>query len=229
MTYKHTAAVAVAAAFIALPAFAQTAAAPAAAPRPGTVPTSPGPVIPGVCVLDEQRVIVTSTAGRAYNARMTALGQQVEAELRPQRTSIETDANAFNAAQATLTPEVRQQRGQALQTRAAAYETLARTRQAELGATQERQLRRIAAEMQPVVAQVYVQRGCGLLVDKSSVVYSNPAMEVSDAVIAGLNTRLPTLTFERERAPATPAAGARPAGGAAAPATRPATTPPTRR
>jgi outer membrane protein len=204
---------------VAGPAFAQTAPAQTAAPA-AVRPTNPGPVIPGVCVLDEQRAIVTSAAGRAYNTRMTALTQQVEAELRPQRTTIETEANTLNGQLATLTPEVRQQRTQALQTRANTYETLARTRQAELQATQERQLRRIATEMQPVVAQVYVQRTCGLLIDKSGVAYSNPAMEVTDAVIAGLNTRLPTLTFERERAPAQT--------GAATPA-RPATTPPTRR
>lgn len=211
-------------ALAALPAAAQQAAAPVA-PRPGAVPTSPGPAIAGVCVLDEQRAVLQSSAGRAYAARMQQLGQVVDAELRPQRTIIETEANTLNTQQASLTPEVRQQRAQALQTRANGYQQLAQTRQAELGATQEKQLRRIAAEMQPVVSQVYVQRTCGLLIDKAGVVYNNPVMEITDAVIAGLNARLPTLTFDRERAPA----AAAPAVGAAARPATPATPAPTRR
>jgi outer membrane protein len=193
---------ALAAALFAVPAFAQTApAAGAAAARP----SNPGPVIPGVCVLDEQRAVVTSAAGRAFNTRMQQLSQQVEAELRPQQTSLQTELTTYQSQQATLQPAQRQQREQALQTRANAFQTLASTRQRELQLTQETQLRRIATEMQPVVNQVYVQRGCGLMLDSQSTVYANPAMNVTDAVIAGLNTRLPTLTFNRSTAPAAPA------------------------
>ena len=222
MTYVSRAALAALATALALPAAAQQAAAPAPAR-----PSNPGPAIAGVCVFDEHRALLTSAAGKAYTARMQQLGQAVDAELRPQRTTLETEANAFNSQQASLTADVRTQRAQALQTRVNAYQTLVQTRQAELAETERTQIRRIATEMQPVIAQVYVQRGCGLMLDRGSVVYANPAMEVTDAVVTGLNSRLPTLTFERSRAPA---AAAAPASGAAArPATPAPATPAPRR
>jgi outer membrane protein len=154
--------------------------------------------------MDEQGVIARSNAGQAYVRRLRELGQQVETELRPQQTALQTEVTALER----LPADQRATRQQALQTRANTFQTLASTRQRELQATQEQQLRRIASEMQPVVAQVYAQRGCGLMLDASAVVYANPAMNVTDAVLAGLNTRLPTLTFNRASAPAAPAATA---------------------
>ena len=186
----------------AAPVFAQTAARPAqpaaAAAQAGSRPTNPGPAIAGVCILDEQRALLTSSAGRAFTARMQQLTQAVQSELTPQQTAIEAEVRRINA----LPEAQRAQPGQAVQTRAAAFQRLATTREAELQATQRRQLQRISTELQPVVSQVYVQRNCGLLLDGSAVAYANPAMNITDAVIAGLNTRLPTLTFQRETAPA---------------------------
>ena len=197
-------------------ATAQTAqpAAPAAA---AARPSNPGPVIAGVCVLDDERAIAQSSAGRAYSARMQTLTQQVQAELRPIQTQLQTDLNTYQTQRATLPQDQQRTRDQALQTRAENLERTAGTRQRELQATQERQINRIITEMQPIVSQIYVQRGCGIMLDRGAVVFSNPAMEVTDAVIQQLNARLPTLTFERERMPA---AAAPAAAAPAAPATR---------
>lgn len=193
-------------ALIATTAAAQTtparpaAAAPAAA-RPA-VPTNPGPVIAGMCILNGPGVISDSAAGRAANARLQTLTQQVQAELQAQQAPLTTEANAIRA----LPEAQRAARIQALQPRAQAFETLANTRQRELQATQASAVQRIETELQTVVSQIYVQRGCGIMLDRSAVTYANPAMDVSQAAIAALNTRLPTITFNRTVLPATPAA-----------------------
>ena len=188
---------------------AQPAAQPPAQGAQATArPSNPGPVIPGVCVLDEQRAIAQSAAGRAYSARMQQLTQQAQAELRPQETSLQNDVNAFQNQRATLPQDQQQSRAQALNTRMENLNRTAEARRRELAATQERQLGRIVNEMQPIVSQVYVARGCGIMLARGGVVYSNPAMEVTDQVIQQLNARMPTITFERERLPATPAPAA---------------------
>ena len=166
-----------------------------------------------MCILDEQRAILGSAAGRAFATRMQQLTQQVEAELNPQQQSIEAEARRIGG----LPEAQRQAPAQALQPRLTAFQNLARQREAELQATQNRQVQRITTELRPVINQVYVARNCGLLMDSRGVVYSNPAMNITDQVITGLNGRLPTLTFNRETiTPQPAAAAARPA--AAAPA-----------
>jgi outer membrane protein len=44
------------------------------------------------------------------------------------------------------------------------------------------------------------------MLDRVGVIYSNPAIDVTQAAVQALNTRLPTLTFERVRLPAQQAA-----------------------
>lgn len=195
------------AALLSTQAAAQTTPArPAATPAArAAVPTSPGPVIAGVCILNGPGAIADSAAGRAANTRLQTLTQQVQAELQAQQAPLTTEANAIRA----LPEAQRAPRIQALQPRAQAFETLAATRQEELRRTQQRAVQRIEAELQTAVSQIYVQRGCGLMLDRSAITYANPAMDVTAAAITALNTRLPTITFERERLPAAAAPAAR--------------------
>lgn len=182
---------------------ARPAATPAGArPAAAAAPSNPGPVIAGVCVLDGAAAIGNSAAGRAANTRLQTLTQQVQAELQAQRTPLTTEATAINA----LPEAQRAARSQALQPRVQAFQTLANTREQELRLTQSQAVQRIENELQAVVSQIYVQRGCGLMLDRAAVVYTNPAIDVTPAAIAALNTRLPTITFNRSTLPATPAA-----------------------
>ncbi len=180
----------------------------------------PGPVIAGICIMDPDRVIATSAVGRSVNTRLQQLEQQVRAELQPQQTAIQTEATQLQQQQATLTPEVRQQRATALEQRFNALQQLGAQRSRELETTQNQQLQRIAEALRPVIDQVYGQRNCGLLVNRAAIVAANPAMDISDAVIQGLNARLPSLTFNRATVPAQGAAPAAQAPAAATPPRR---------
>lgn len=188
---------------------AATPAAPAAqagsAARPSTAPSNPGPVIAGVCILDGPGAIGGSAAGRAASTRLQQLTQQVQAELQGQQTPLETEANRINA----LPEAQRAAPSQALAPRVQAFRTLAGRREQELALTQRQALQQIETALQGVISQIYVQRGCGVMIDRGSVVYANPAMDVTQAAVAALNTRLPTITFNRATLPATPAPAAR--------------------
>lgn len=181
---------------------ARPAATPAGARPAANAPANPGPVIAGLCVLDGAAAISNSAAGRAANTRLQTLTQQVQAELQAQQTPLTTEANAINA----LPEAQRGARRQTLAPRVQAFQTLATTREQELRLTQQQALQRIENELQGVVSQIYVQRGCGLMLDRSAVVYTNPAIDVTPAAIAALNTRLPTITFNRATLPANAAA-----------------------
>jgi outer membrane protein len=54
------------------------------------------------------------------------------------------------------------------------------------------------------------------VVDASSLIAINPAMDITNDVVTALNGRMSTITFDRERI--TPPAGAAPAAAAPAPA-----------
>ena len=187
---------------------AQAQAPAAQAGRPLTL-TNPGPALPGVCIVNNNRVFVQSRVGRAYQARMQQLTQAVRAELSPEETAIQTEGRTLETQRTTLQPAQLQQRATALQTRFNNFQTRANQRARELEATEAKQIQRISNELQPVLNTVYGQRGCGLLLDGSSVVAANPAMDITPAVVAALDARISTITFERESLPQQAAAAAR--------------------
>lgn len=197
-------------------AFAQAAAAPAA-----PAPLQSGPAIAGVCYFSQERAVGTSAAGKYMVDRIKQLGAAVNAELTAEGTSLDTDVKAFNAQAASLTPDARNTRGQALQQRAEAFERKRAVRQQELELTLRKAQGRILTDINPLARAAYVQRNCSILLDGNSVMVGNPQMDLTDGVVAQLNTKLTTFPIERERIEQQAAAGARPAAAAPAPAKPP--------
>ena len=163
-------------------------------------PQNPGPAIPGVCVYFNQRLLATSTAGQAVQTRMEQLATEVQGELGPYATTIQTEITTLQQGGATADPDG--SRRTALQQRIQEAQTLEQTRQDELRYTLSEQRRLISAAVEPILVAVYQERGCGILIDRESVFILNPAMDITDVVIQRLNTSLPTLSFNRLPIPA---------------------------
>lgn len=170
--------------------------APVAAGSSG--PTLGGPAIAGVCLLSRPVVFATAKVGLAATARLQQLTEQAQAEVEAERKPIEADAKAFRADQAKLAPDARQSRAQALEQRLRVVQQMAALRAREIEATRDKATARIVATMQPLVAQAYQSRGCGLLIDRGSVLGGNMANDLTPAVIQALDARMSTISFERE-------------------------------
>lgn len=173
------------------PALAQTA-----------PPANHGPAIPGVCVFFNQQVLAQSTAGQAVQARMEQLQTEVQGELTPYVTTIQTEAQALQAGASTIPQTEQQSRRQALQQRVQEAQQLEQTRTEELRYTLNEQRRLIAVATDPIIVAVYQERGCGILLDRESVYVMNPSMDITPTVIERLNVSLPTLSFNRLAVPA---------------------------
>lgn len=161
-----------------------------------------GPAVAGVCLLSQQAVLANAKAGVAASARLKQLADQAQAEVDGERGPIQADAKALAAQKAGLKPAEFQQREQALGTRLTALQQKADQRSREIEATRVKALGRIATEAQPVIAAVYKARGCGLLIDRGTVLGGNMAGDLTAAVVQGLDAKLASLTFERETQPA---------------------------
>ncbi|MFS0709767.1 OmpH family outer membrane protein [Brevundimonas sp. 3P9-tot-E] len=189
---------------IALGAFALASLTASAALAQTQGPANPGPVIPGVCVYFNQRVLAQSTAGQAVQTRMEQLAQEVQGELQPYATAIQTEVQALQQGAATIPADQMNQRRQALQQRVQEAQQLEGTRENELRYTLAEQRRKISEAVEPLLVAVYQEKGCGIMIDRESVFILNPAMDVTDTVIQRLNAQLPTLSFNRMPVPAQP-------------------------
>jgi Skp family chaperone for outer membrane proteins len=198
-TAGMVAALAVASQALAQAAPPRAAAAPAAAPaQPAPPPIAYGPPIAGFCVLDGQRAAATSLAGKAMFARMKVIQDQVNADLNTQDKQLQADAQALQAQQAQLDQTTLESRAAALQVRKNGLQRLAQQRQAELEKTFQNAQVMLSQAMEPSVRAVFQTQHCSLLIDRAAgVIFANPAMDVTDQVVANLNTRVQTLNFDR--------------------------------
>lgn len=185
---------------IASPAFAQAPAQPGLGGTP----------VAGVCLLSREAIFTNAKIGIAASARLKQLSDEAQAEIDADRKPIDADVQAFQAEAAKLSVEQRKARERALEPRLRAVQIKAQQRSREIDATRAKALERISAETQPVIAQVYKARNCGLLIDRTSVLGGNMTNDLTAAVVQGLDARISTISFGRELLPEqTPAAGGR--------------------
>lgn len=180
----------------------------AAAPAPQSQPLG-GPVIAGVCLLSREAIFANAAVGRAASARLQELTQAAQAEIDQQRTPLETEARAIEGQPDNA--QTRQRRQQLAQ-RWQALQQTAEHNSREIEATRANAMNRIATETQPVIAQVYGQKNCGLLFDRNSALGGNFANDLTADVVRGLDARIQTITFERERLPQQQPAAVAPSG-----------------
>ncbi|MDP1961738.1 MAG: OmpH family outer membrane protein, partial [Reyranella sp.] len=117
------------------------------------------------------------------------------------------EAKAIDGARATLTADALEKRSADLQVRYNAFQRKQQLRQSEVQATERKAVTRILQELDPIAVNVYQARNCSILLG-DGVLLSNPAMDITDQVVQGLNAKIKTFTFNRERLDTPPAAPA---------------------
>lgn len=185
---------------LALGAFALATLAAGSAAAQAQQPANPGPVLPGVCVFHNERLLAQSTVGVSVQQGIQRLVTEVQGELQPYAATIQTEGQQLQQGGQAADPDGSRRR--ALQQRIQEAQQLEQTRQNELQYTQATQVQAIARATDPIIVAVYQERGCGILLDRSSVYIVNPAMDITDVVIQRLNTALPSLSFNRLEVPA---------------------------
>ena len=186
---------------------AAAAFAPLARAQTGAAAATPsGPAIPGLCFLSKDGLVATSTVGKFVESRLQQLGQQAEAELNAQGTSLQNDAKALDAQRASLSADQLNQRGAALEARQRDLERQIQVRRQEMAATEQKALSRVLQEASPIIQQVFRQRNCSVLLDANAALIAAQSMDLTPAVVEGLNAKITQFTFDREHIDANAAA-----------------------
>ncbi|MFZ0269947.1 OmpH family outer membrane protein [Caulobacter sp.] len=192
-------ATAVISAFVA-PSHAQAQVTPAA----GTVAApalSEGPVVPGVCMISREAIFANAKVGQSASARLKQLADAAETEVESDRKPLDAEIKAFQAEAPKLPEAQRRARELALSAKLQPVQAKAALRGREIEATRTKVMGRIADAAQPVIAQVFKQRACGLLLDRNTVLAGNMTNDLTPAVVQGLDAKISTIPFERETLP----------------------------
>jgi outer membrane protein len=158
-----------------------------------------------IVTVDTSRILRDCNACRAANAQIqgqiTAYQQRAQTlggPIQSEAQSIQAAATALDAQPAgaakTASQNALRQRAQALQTRQdAANQELQRTEQT-IQSTRQNVLRQVSERLEPIVTTAMNAHGANLALDKEATLTSAPALEITNEVLAALNTQLPSVS-----------------------------------
>lgn len=166
-----------------------------AAPSPALAQRAPAAV---VVVVDSDRIYrecnACRTAQQQLQSQVTALQNRqrtLAAELRPEGQAIQSALQALNGKQPDAALRTRAQTFQQRQEQA--QQELQRGEQ-NLQSIRANVIRQIDERMRPVINQVMTQRGANIAVDVNATLAHSQTVNVTDAVLAGLNAALPSVS-----------------------------------
>lgn len=161
-----------------------------------------------VIVIDSGRIITESKAGQDIRTKLQGIETQMIGELQPDGTALQTEGAAIEAKTANMTPEA-MRADAALKTEVEAYARKAndfnRKRQIvaqELALTERDALIKMNNAIAAVLRDVVSETGANVVMERSSIVFSDESTDVTTSVITKLDASTPTIAVARQKLPA---------------------------
>ncbi len=164
-----------------------------------------GPAIPGVCMLSREAVLANSKVAVYATDRIKQLTAEAQAELDAERKPVDGEIAALRAQASKMTADQIRTQENALGAKLAPIQAKANLRRREIEKTRADTLATISAQAQPLIAAVYTQKGCGLLLDRNTLLGGNFANDLTAAVVAALDAKLTSIPIQRATLPPTAA------------------------
>ena len=179
-----------------------------ATPIAATAQAIPGAI---VAIIDRDRIATSCTQCVAASAQIQAQVQQYQAREQQLTAPLQAESQSLQAAvnaipQGTQPDAALRARIQAFQNSQQAAERELSQRQETLRRNQGYVVQQIIERMNPLIGQVTRERGANVAVDVGATLAHNPALEVTDAVLALMNQNAAPFGTTAPAAPAQPAA-----------------------
>jgi Skp family chaperone for outer membrane proteins len=169
----------------------QQAAAPAPAASHGPVPELV------VVVIDKSALLRLSKAGQNITAQITAFADQAKAQLDPQGRALQAEAATLKAQAASMTPEQRQARVTAFESKQAAFQQQATLKQNRIRMALVSANHEMEKAAGPILKQVMADHHANLVVDKQVVLLAtDSSFDVTQEVVQKLDAALPAVKVE---------------------------------
>lgn len=175
-----------------------------------------------VLVVDMQRVLQESKAGKMIQSQMQQQVSSYQKSLAKQDQDLATTQQDLQRQQSILAQDAFAIKVKEFEQRVADASKRAQEAQQNLSESRNEAVGKVDTAMLQVIDGLAKERGANLILNRGAVVMFDVRMDVSDEVIKRLDEKLPAVTVSFNRpagaAPAggAPAAGAANAGGAAA-------------
>ena len=163
-----------------------------------------------VVVIDQRKIMRDSRAGKDIQTKMKSIEDQIKRELETTSRSLQSEGQSIETRTQGMTPQAvaadATLKGQveSFYQKAGEFNRTRQIRSRELSITERKAWNEFFKALQPVLQEVVNEKGAQIMLDRSTTVYTNPALDASDLVISKLDSRQPTINVVRERLPTQP-------------------------
>jgi Skp family chaperone for outer membrane proteins len=145
----------------------------------GTVPQQPK-----IGSIDVQRTFAESAAGKRTNAAFEKTRKDKQADLDKKKDEFVKAKSDLEKQASVLKPEVLAQKKQELEKQLMALQEFANKLDRDLAVEEQKALDGLLAQAEPIIKDIAIAEGVQLIVDTKGVVWSDPAMDLTDKLIA---------------------------------------------
>ncbi len=190
-----------------------------AAALPAAAETTAPPAVPKIAVIDVQRLVVESAAGKEAQNRVKKIVDEKQVESEKLQKELQGLQQKLSDQGPSMSDEKRDQLNKEYQEKGISYKRFQDDAQRQVQEAQQKELSELERRVMPIINQVGKEKGYTLIFNKYApgmLVYADDQVDITEEVLHRFNAQV-TEPPSKEAAPAKP--------GAKSPAAKPAAKP----
>jgi outer membrane protein len=140
-------------------------------------------------VVDLQKVLEMSNAGKAAQGELKAQRDKMQADLKQRGTEIQEIEARMSREAMVMSKEAREEKEREHRIKASDFQALQRKYQSDLQETERKLMGVLQKEISELVAEMAKKDGYTLIISNIGVIYAQPAVDLTERLIQELNAR----------------------------------------
>jgi outer membrane protein len=141
-------------------------------------------------VVDIQKILLTSSAGKMAKAQINKKAREMESKLTERKGEIDTLKEALEREALVMSKETREEREREIRIKINDIKSLKNKYEKDLKTIEGRVVKRIQADMARIVQQMGKKEGYLLVITNQVVLYSPSSIDITDQLIQAYNSAL---------------------------------------
>jgi len=140
-------------------------------------------------IIDFQKVLETSAAGKAIQAELKKENEKMGADLQKKGAEIEKIQRRLERESMVMSKEMREEKEREQRIKVNDFKTLQKRYRSELQKIQVKLMQQLQTDVTTITREIGKKEGYLLIMDKRGVIYAPRSVDLSDKLIQKLNTK----------------------------------------
>lgn len=158
-----------------------------------------------IAILDVERVLTQSEAGKNALKQITDQRKRYQDEISKAEDQLRTEERDLVQSRATLAAEAFDEKRRAFERKVQDTQRMVQQRSSTIDGMMRNAREQIGKAALAALQELIKERGFNVVLDRKQIVATDPALEVTDEVLARVNKRLPSIKVEAAAANPAPA------------------------